>query len=226
MDLEDRMIGYQEVSNFKLMNKTPVILRLDGRSFHSVTKTLKAGKPFDEQFQGYMTETLKALMSKVQGAIIGYTQSDEISLCLWDWETFETQPWFQNRVQKLCSVSASIATCAFIRELSLSAQISIDIEFDCRAFNVPIREVCNYFVWRQQDSIRNYWQGMGQYHIGKKQIHGMSNEEIRGRLKHLDHNDKYRLGPTIINKDKVSIPQPVVFSESQDLVKELLKGQE
>jgi tRNA(His) 5'-end guanylyltransferase len=203
-----------------------VILRLDGRSFHTLTKEFE--KPFDDVFRGYMFNAMEALITEVQGAVIGYTQSDEISLCLWDWETFETQPWFDNRVQKLCSIAASIATCEFAHQLPMDK----DVAFDCRAFNVPADEVCNYFVWRQQDAIRNYWQAMGQYHVGKKKILGMSNASLKELLKETQpgvihpEGHAYRIGMTLINREGFEPPHPFLFAEQQYFIEDLLKGQE
>lgn len=104
---------YEEVPNLKLTRKTPVALRLDGKAFHTLTRNFK--KPYDEVFHKAMNSTMKYLCENVQGCVFGYTQSDEITLILVDYQTPETSAWFDYKVQKLCSIAASMTTMAFNR---------------------------------------------------------------------------------------------------------------
>ena len=118
--LGDRMKGYENVSRIYLTKRLPVIIRIDGRAFHSFTRGF--ARPFDELLHKVMWQTTKALCEQVGGTKLGYVQSDEISLLLINDDTISTEPWFGNNLQKLVSVSASIATMefnrAFLREYS------------------------------------------------------------------------------------------------------------
>lgn len=110
--LGDRMKeNYENRSKTYLIRRTPVIIRLDGKAFHTFTKGLK--RPYDEVFHGTMNSTMKYLCENIQGCKLGYTQSDEITLLLTDYDTLTTDAWFDNNVQKICSVSASMATMVF-----------------------------------------------------------------------------------------------------------------
>lgn len=111
-DLGNRMkTFYEEIPKTKLMRRTPVICRMDGRSFHTFTRGFK--RPFDDVLIKTMQETAKYLCENIQGCQLAYTQSDEISLLLIDYQKFETSAWFDYEIQKMVSISASIATMAF-----------------------------------------------------------------------------------------------------------------
>lgn len=112
--LGDRMKGYESVSKTVLMKRVPVVIRLDGKAFHTFTRGFV--KPFDKVLIKTMQETTKYLCENIQGCVIGYTQSDEITLVLCDYEKLKTSPWFDYEVQKLCSVAASMATMKFNKE--------------------------------------------------------------------------------------------------------------
>ena len=143
MDLGDRIKFYECSDRF--IPTLPVIARIDGRNFHSYTKN--AEKPFDGKLQNLFNETVKALMAG-SGAKLGYTQSDEISLCfIGDWFS---RIYFDGKVQKLVSCLASEATFYFNNIADKPAM------FDCRCFQVPsLVEATNYFIWREQDAVRN-----------------------------------------------------------------------
>lgn len=104
---------YENVSKTKLTRRTPVIIRIDGKAFHTFTRGFR--KPFDEVLIKTMQETTKYLCENIQGCVFGYTQSDEISLVLIDYQTLTTDAWFDYEVQKMCSIAASMATMAFNR---------------------------------------------------------------------------------------------------------------
>lgn len=107
-DLGTRMKMYEEVTNFKLIRRMPVIIRIDGKAFHTFTKRLD--KPFDRIVTTTMHETTKHLCEVIQNCVLGYTQSDEISLLLTDYKTYKTDAWFDAKIQKIVSISAAIAT--------------------------------------------------------------------------------------------------------------------
>lgn len=103
--------NYEKVSQTRLLRRTPVAIRLDGKAFHTVTKGFK--KPFDNLLVSAMQYTMHKLCQEVQNCKFGYTQSDEITLILTDYDTLETEAWFDYEVQKLCSITASMTTLYF-----------------------------------------------------------------------------------------------------------------
>ena len=112
-DLAKRMKGYEERNRYYLQRRMPVILRLDMRAGHGFTKGFV--RPFDEIFIKTMQETAKYLCENIQGCKLSYQQSDEITLLLVDYDKLNTDCFFDYRVDKLCSISASMATMAFNR---------------------------------------------------------------------------------------------------------------
>ena len=176
--LGDRMKGYENITRNHLISRMPVILRLDGRAFHTFTKGFV--KPYDTTFAKTMELTMKYLCENIQGCVFGYTQSDEITLVLVDYQGLNTSSWFDNNIQKMVSVAASMATLEFNRKFS---ELTLDYSkmgatFDCRAFNVPKEEVTNCVLFRQNDAIRNSIQALGQAHFSHKELHGKNTEDI------------------------------------------------
>ena len=111
--LAKRMKKYEAVPKNTLMRRTPVIIRVDGRAFHTFTKGFQ--KPFDDVLVRVMQDTMKYLCENIQGCVFGYTQSDEITLILIDYKKLNSEAWFDYEVQKMCSIVASMATMAFNR---------------------------------------------------------------------------------------------------------------
>ncbi|MGD9158306.1 MAG: tRNA(His) guanylyltransferase Thg1 family protein [Desulfobacteraceae bacterium] len=128
--------NYEFRSRIKLARRIPVIIRLDGKAFHTLTR--KCEKPFDDLFRNVMEETALALCREIQGVKCAYTQSDEISLLLTDFDRLGTEAWFDYNLQKITSVSAGIASVCFSKLWAEAEGI-----FDSRAFNAPKEEVCN-----------------------------------------------------------------------------------
>ena len=219
--LGERMKGYENISRYYLTKKTPVIIRIDGKSFHTLTRGFR--RPFDPIFMSAMKDTAKYLCEKISGCKLGYVQSDEISLLLTDYETNETQPWFDNNLQKLVSVSASMATLEFNRRFAhIVRELQDDWEwhqlhienlwgkiepnhwdayndaidhgalFDARAFVLPKEEVCNYFIWRQRDAIRNSKSMAAQSYFNHSELYGKSSNILLDMLltsHNVDWND-------------------------------------
>lgn len=204
--LGDRMKNnYENISRYYLTRRMPVIIRIDGKSFHTFTRGFK--KPFDDILVKTMQETMKYLCENIQGCVLGYTQSDEISLVLVDYAELTTDAWFGNNLQKMCSVSASMATLAFnkafMRNISqqskrlytehleekdasyietLEIAMNKGAMFDSRVFTIPKEEVCNYMLWRQQDATRNSILSVGQANFSHKDLHGKSCNNIQDML--------------------------------------------
>lgn len=113
-DLGTRMkTYYEQIPKTKLMRRCPVAIRIDGKAFHTFTRGF--AKPFDEVLVIAMQQTMTYLCENIQGCVFGYTQSDEITLILLDYQTLTTDAWFDYEVQKMCSIAASMATMAFNR---------------------------------------------------------------------------------------------------------------
>lgn len=126
-DLDTRMkTYYEQISKIKLMKRCPVICRIDGRAFHTFTRGFK--KPFDDVLIKTMQETAKYLCENVQGCVLAYTESDELSLLLIDYQKLDTDAFFNYEVQKLCSVISSMATLAFNKFFSGNVQ---DFGYEC-----------------------------------------------------------------------------------------------
>lgn len=202
-DLGRRMKEYYEqIPKTRLMRRTPVIIRIDGRSFHSFTKNFK--RPFDDVLISSMQQTMKYLCENIQGCALGYHQSDEISLVLIDYQKLTSDAWFDYEVQKICSIAASMATMAFNkifeqncieysqvvpttesgREImtTYSKAAEKGAMFDARCFNIPKEEVTNCIYWRQLDATRNSIQMVGQANFSHKELHGKSCNQIQDML--------------------------------------------
>jgi len=190
--LGQRMKGYESVTQLHLTRRTPVIIRLDGKAFHTFTKRLKyvdpavANSPFSPKMHDCMTATTDWLFRNIQNCVFAYTQSDEISLLLRDWDTHETQQWFDGNVQKMVSTSASIASSGFnyfygtqVKSPTYAGDLAY---FDSRIYNIPKEEVTNYFIWRQQDASRNSVQMLGHFHFSQKEMHAKNNSEVQDML--------------------------------------------
>ena len=104
--------------------RTPVIIRIDGKAFHTFTKGLIS--PYDEILAKTMEETMLYLCENIQNCVLGYRQSDEISLLLIDYKTFESQPWFDNNISKIVSITASMATAKFNESFKKLAKEKIE----------------------------------------------------------------------------------------------------
>ena len=173
-ELGDRMKDYEKAYDFSLPKKHHVIIRVDGRAFHTLTSNMD--KPFDEKFIGAMKYTATSLLDEIQNAKMVYVASDEISVFVTDTEELESQPWFGNRLNKIVSISASEATYAFNTQLDRKGL------FDSRAFLIPKEEVPNYFIWRQRDWQRNSLGMFARKFFSARQLHRKGGEAIHEML--------------------------------------------
>lgn len=194
--LGDRMKDYEACTQSTLLRRTPVIIRVDGKAFHTFTKRFDTTKdPFNDIMHAAMTHTAQAMMQFMQNTQIAYTQSDEISILLRDWDNHETQQWFGGKLQKMASVSAAMATGYFnffLRKQIPEGEINhvCDIThyvgavplFDSRVFQVPKEEVTNYFIWRQQDASRNSIQMLGRHYFSHKEMNGKNVGDVQDML--------------------------------------------
>ena len=241
-NLGDRMKTYENVTRTYLTRRMPVIIRLDGKSFHSFTRGLK--KPFDDILVKTMQDTMKYLCENIQGCVLGYTQSDEITLVLVDYQNQDSCAWFDNNIQKIASVSASMATLAFNRFFynlaqesknhipyynsmypmnerdkmyveALDKAIKREAMFDSRVFTIPKEEVVNCLIWRQNDCTRNSIQSVGQANFSHKQLQGKNCNEIQDMLmleKGINWNDY----PTTLKRGSCCIKVPCKINEGTE----------
>ena len=207
-DLGNRMKTYYEaVPKHRLVRRMPVAIRIDGKAFHTFTRGFQ--KPFDEVLGNAMVRTMEYLAKNIQGCVFAYQQSDEITLLLIDYQTLDTSAWFDYEVQKMCSISASMATIAFNkyffeeardwynRQLPSTLQCEQNIVkqwkvykiaaekgamFDARCFNIPKEEACNLVYWRQLDATRNSIQMVGQANFSHSELQGCSCNVIQDML--------------------------------------------
>jgi len=209
-EMEERMkTYYEQIFNYKLMRRVPVVIRIDGRAFHTFTRGFR--KPFDPLLMETMQRTMKYLCRNIQGCVFGYTQSDEISLVLIDYKTLKSSAWFDYRIEKICSNSAAMATLEFNRvfarlvdEYSKSKDVDEKVLssyrkalkcgaiFDSRTFNIPQSEVANYIYSRQSDASRNSVQALGQSEFSHSDLQNKSSSDIQDMLheqKDINWND-------------------------------------
>ena len=208
---------YESIPKTKLMRRCPVVVRIDGKNFHTFTRGFH--KPFDAVLIKSMQETMKYLCENIQGCVLGYTQSDEITLILVDYKNLNSSAWFDYEVQKMCSISASMATMAFnkffeqnvfefdnllpskigmderdFRNIAQSYEVAVNkgAMFDARVFNIPKEEVTNLVYWRQLDATRNSIQMVGQANFSHKELQNKSCNMIQDMLmneKDINWND-------------------------------------
>ncbi|MCH5584809.1 tRNA(His) guanylyltransferase Thg1 family protein [Shimazuella sp. AN120528] len=186
----NRMKTYEFAFRSYLPKRLPVLLRIDGCHFHSYTKKLE--KPFDERLVQTFWKTGKFLASEIMGCKLVYHQSDEISLLLTNNDKLTTEAWFDNNLQKITSVAASLTTAKFNDEIKKILADQNLATFDCRAWILPPEEVVNYFLWRQQDAIKNSVSMVAQSHFSAKQLHGLSGKQMQEKLmveKEINWND-------------------------------------
>lgn len=198
---------YEQIPKTKLMRRCPVAIRIDGKAFHTFTRGFQ--KPFDEVLIKSMQETMKYLCENIQGCVLGYTQSDEITLILVDYKKLTSSAWFDYEVQKICSIAASMATIAFNKFFekyvdeyrfskwdgaskyedgtwryiqTLLNAVDKGATFDARCFNIPKEEVTNLVYWRQLDASRNSIQMVGQANFSHKELQNKSCNDIQDML--------------------------------------------
>ena len=207
--LGDRMKEYESRNQYYLQKRTPVCIRVDMRAGHTFTRGF--ARPFDEVFGNAMVRTMEYCAKNIGNCVFAYCQSDEITFILVDYAKLETDAWFNYRTDKLCSISASMATMAFNRYFEEEVKNrnlkyyfdnvsdnnpypsdSIGIAyaksaqqgamFDARCFNIPKEEACNLAYWRQLDATRNSVQMVGQANFSHNELQCLSCNMIQDKL--------------------------------------------
>ena len=172
----DRFKDYEIVTRTALPRRAWTVIRLDGRAFHSFTRGMQ--RPFDAAFADAIDRTAQVLCGEVSGTVLAYTQSDEISLIL-EPGGITTQPWFNGEIQKIVSVTASLAAAVFN---PIIGKPSAGV-FDSRVFTVPDQgDAANYLIWRQRDATRNSLSMAAQSQFSHKTLQGKSGSEMQDML--------------------------------------------
>ena len=167
MNLGDRMkANYEGRDRHYLTRRIPVIIRVDGRAFHSFSRG--CDKPFDTDILETMVKAARSVCEDVQGCKAAYIQSDEASFLLTDYDKLTTEAWFDYNQSKVESISAALMTAWFNKRWPYADMAM----FDSRAFNIPREEVSNYFLWRMKDWERNSVSMYCQANFSHKQLHG------------------------------------------------------
>ncbi|MCK9446097.1 tRNA(His) guanylyltransferase Thg1 family protein [bacterium] len=223
--LGDRMKkNYEDRSKTYLTRRVYNIIRIDGRSFKNYTRGLE--RPFDMGLIDDMDNTAVYLCEKIQGVKCAFVQSDEISILVTDFDELNTSMWFDGSVQKIVSVSASMATSKFnhlriLRNIDKNNDLINDFcitdiyniishmsvaEFDSRVFTLPTKsEVANYFLWRQQDTTRNSISSVAQSLYSHKELEFKNTDQMQEMIfqKGINWNDydnKLKRGRMIVKK--------------------------
>ncbi len=189
--------NYEFRSRTYLTRRTPVIIRLDGKAFHTYTKGLT--KPFDFGLTEDMQKAAIFLCNQIQGAKCAYTQSDEISILVTDYEKITTDAWFNYNVQKMTSVSASMCTAKFneLRSIRYDEESRDHVIFrsppelaffDARVFSIPKEEVANYFLARQQDAVKNSISMLAQSLFSHQALHKKNSSDMQEMCFRAGHN--------------------------------------
>jgi tRNA(His) guanylyltransferase len=229
--LNDRMKdNYENRYRFYLTRRTPVIIRLDGVAFHTLTRRFE--KPFSVPFRHAMMLTTMYLVREIQGAVAGYCQSDEISILLIDYKRLNTEAWFDYNINKINSVAASMASVQFNKNLLSLPPVGLTAVpvgyFDSRAFNLPREEVTNYFIGRQKDWMRNSVTMYALSFYSQEQLHKKDCETVKKMIVADGHpaweslEDKWRNGIFVFENDQASI----VLKEQRDVIENLLLPEE
>lgn len=207
--LGDRMKALEAVVKPTLTPNEVVVIRCDGKAFHTYTRSLHA---HDERFMKVMWEATKALCENAMGARLGYVQSDEISVVVNPWMSEGSQAWFGNDLQKIVSVSAAIAAAQVTMHSHSVFGETRPAYFDARAFVVPRKEVNDYLVWRQLDAHRNAVNALAQDTFSKKQLHGAKLATVRQMLRSAGR--PFEALPMVIQRGAVCTKQPTAAGRS------------
>jgi len=235
--LGDRMKSYENSFKQILPPRMPVIIRLDGKAFHTFTRRFK--KPYDESLMGLMDKTAKYVCENIQGAQIAYVQSDEITILIHGYKTIDSEPWFANEIQKMVSISSALASSYFTYALGLQhfnnyIRDVIPVQFDSRVFVMPEHDVVNNFIWRQQDWERNSIQMFGLSYFLQKELHGISCKKIIEKCEQ-ERNVKWSDLPAHIKRGRCIYKKDIrwiidreipIFKDDRNFIEQHLKTED
>ena len=219
MNIEDRMKFYEKTYQTDIPRRMPVVIRLDGKCFHSLAKNCE--KPFDAKLWKSIVKATQAVLEETH-ARVAYQQSDEVSLLLIDYNKFDSQPWVGGNIQKMVSITAGIMSATFSAEWGKAGY------FDSRVMAISERDIENYFVWRQQDAMRNAVAMAARTQFSQKQLHEKHIEEQKAMLgtkgfQFSDYPADFRMGTIITEREHHVAP---LFSKEKDFLKKFLSVEE
>lgn len=174
--LADRMKAYEDNYRPYFDKDANVIIRIDGSNFSNLTKNLK--KPFDQEFIDLMNDTARYVVENVSGFRFGTVQSDEINLCLQTSHQYQ-DAYYKNNINKINSLCASFASSYFSVNSNKVFGESKPIQFDARCFVLPKEEIVNYFIYRQNDTMRNAVQMTARTYFTNKEVHGKDSDAMK-----------------------------------------------
>lgn len=174
--LGNRIKRYEACNHYTATGRTPLMIRVDGRAFHTFTKGMV--NPFDAQMMASMVAAATDVATEMDGFKAAYIQSDEATFLITDYDRLNSQGWFGYDLMKIVSISAALMTARFIHHIGTSKSPV----FDSRAFSVPANDVVNAFLWRAKDWERNSLQMYARSHFSHKQLHGKNREAVHDML--------------------------------------------
>lgn len=232
--LGDRMkANYEDRARHYLTRRTPCIIRIDGKAFHTFTRRFE--RPFSTELSNAMNYAGAALAEEAQGFKLGFLQSDECSIMLTDYDNLNTEAWFDYNKSKIESVAASCFTAHFnmyLHTQGLGTQIPA--MFDARAFSIPREEVANYFLWRAKDWERNSVSMYCQSMFSHKELHGQGRADQHEMLHGIGKNwatdlePRWRNGTWLLRDETNLYPCHTIgptFAEVNAIVDPLIKVQ-
>lgn len=178
--LGDRVKRYENAYNQTLTPRVPVVIRVDGRAFHTYTQGFE--RPFDQDLMDAMTFAATETAKQMMGFKLAYVQSDECTFVITDTDKLDTQGWFGYELNKIVSLSASMFTAQFnhfMRHWDVTNKLAT---FDARAFNVPADDVPNVFIWRQRDWERNSLQMLAHTYFSHRELAGKKRADMHDML--------------------------------------------
>jgi tRNA(His) 5'-end guanylyltransferase len=229
--LGDRMkTYYEDRTRIFLPRRTYTIIRIDGKAFHTYTRGLE--RPFDQKLIDDMDETAIYLCGAIQGTKLAFVQSDEISLVLTDFDGITTSAWFDANIQKMASISASLATAKFNQLRPDKVAL-----FDSRVFTIPSAiEVENYIIWRQMDTTRNSISSVAQAMFSHRELENKNTNMMQEMCfqKGVNWNDysvKLKRGRLIIKEEyekngafrtRWISTEPPIFTQDREVLEKLI----
>lgn len=178
----DRMKMYeQDYAGEKIMPLLPICARLDGKGFSKFTRGME--RPYDQRLRAVMKYVTTKLVEKAS-ALVGYTQSDEISLIFYS-DSLDKQLFFDRKIQKMVSVLTAMATFCFQEGLKkfMPEYYGKEAFFDCRVWAVPNKmEAVNSLVWRELDATKNSISMAAMCYYSHKQLMNKNSSEKQEML--------------------------------------------
>jgi tRNA(His) 5'-end guanylyltransferase len=223
--LGDRIKAYERAFDYKLPPNQPVIIRVDGRSFHTFLRGVD--KPFDEPFIDCMRYAMRMVAGDMSGFKLAYHQSDEVTFLITDYDTHTTEGWFGYELNKLLSITASEFGGYFNKAYDACTtgrtnQFSRPAVFDARAFVVPQDDAPNVFIWRQRDWERNSLQMLARSHFSHKDLKNKNRGDMHEMLHSVGVNwadlTSYLKNGTFYTQDHQEIHDRLTYDEINALI--------